>query len=309
MSESPYAITVVEPIAITDAMLISTDVEENDYDEFAVETTYGLGDRIIVAAEHVVYESLQAANIGNTPASSPTRWIEVGPTNRWKCFDGSNSTQTVTDGGAAPSIGYWIEPGRAISSVGVLNVSAASSLAIKMTDDTYGEVYSTVVDMSAIPDSPDWWSWFFGERTAPAQFVATDLPAFPGATLSILLSGSSDLAVGVILVGPNRRFSDGVQYGARIGIQDYSRKEVNDFGDTVLVERAFAKRASMTLLLTASEVDRFQLFLAKVRAIPCLWICTSEYQAMTIFGFYKNFEILINYISHADCSLDLEGLT
>ena len=100
-----------------------------------------------------------------------------------------------------------------------------------------------------------------------------------------------------------------LKMGARIGIQDYSRKERSEFGDVMLVERAFAKRASFSLLLTADEVDSFHQFLSEVRATPCLWIGSRRYESTTLYGFYKNFDIVISYFNYSDCELELEGLT
>ena len=113
----------------------------------------------------------------------------------------------------------------------------------------------------------------------------------------------------MILLGQARQFSMGVKLGARVGIQDYSRKERNDFGDVMVVERAFAKRASFSLLLAAGEVDALYQFLSEVRASPCLWIGSNRYESTTVYGFYKNFDIVISYYDYSDCELELEGLT
>ena len=43
-------LTVVKPIAVVPSMLISTDVPETDYAEWAAGTTYAIDDRVIVAA-------------------------------------------------------------------------------------------------------------------------------------------------------------------------------------------------------------------------------------------------------------------
>ena len=40
-------ITIVKPMALTDVMLISTDVPETDYPAYAAGTTYALGARVI----------------------------------------------------------------------------------------------------------------------------------------------------------------------------------------------------------------------------------------------------------------------
>ena len=77
----------------------------------------------------------------------------------------------------------------------------------------------------------------------------------------------------------------------------------------MLVQRAFAKRADFELMVSADEVDSLQNFLSDVRAVPCLWIGSTEYEATTVFGFYKTFDILISYPTQSDCSLQIEGLT
>ena len=176
-------------------------------------------------------------------------------------------------------------------------------------DPTFGVVYDKTVSLALTPLAPGWWAWFFGERRAPTQTLLQDLPSYPGADILIGITGTAELAVGVILLGQARRFSMGVKLGARVGIQDYSRKERNDFGDVMVVERAFAKRAGFSLLLAAGEVDALYQFLSEVRATPCLWIGSKRYEATTLYGFYKNFDIVISYFDYSDCELELEGLT
>ena len=83
---------LLNPINIT---LTTTNVPETDYPEWAVGTTYALGDRVIVLSEHNVYESLASSNIGNTPSTTPDKWALVGKTNAYKCIDDKVSTQTI----------------------------------------------------------------------------------------------------------------------------------------------------------------------------------------------------------------------
>ena len=300
------ALVVVSPLTITDAMLTSTNVAETDYSEWSSGTTYALAARVILTSTHKVYESLQAANTNHDPTTSPLWWIEVSPTNRWKALDTSVSTQTKQ----ATSITYSFTPGQAVNTVAALNIIGANSLTVTMTSALAGgAVYIKIVDLTSVPSGADWWAWFYATRSSPTQVILTDLPSYSDGVINFTLSGGSGLAVGVIMLGRQRAFGVGIQYVARIGIQDYSRKEKNDFGDTVLVQRAFAKRANFDIQIAKSEVDSFQNFLVDVRATPCLWIGSTVYESTTIFGFYKNFDILISYPTFADCSLELEGLT
>lgn len=299
-------LTVVRPIEVTPAMLVSSSVPETDHPEWAAGTTYATGQRVIVLATHKVYQSTADGNVGNDPTAPVSiKWVEVGSTNRWKAFDKSVSTQVKQ----ATSISYRIKPGSAITSVNLLNLTGATSARVRVVAPGEVTVYDKTVALARTPVETGWWAWFFGDRRTPTQVLLQDLPSYPTADILIDIEGTADLGVGVIILGQLRRFSLGVKMGARVGIQDYSTKSRNDFGDVIVVERAFAKRANFSMLLTAGEVDALHLFLSGVRATPCLWIATQRYESTTVYGFYKNFDIVISYAMYSDCDLELEGLT
>lgn len=324
MSSDPNALVIVNPIKITDAMVHVpgsggttavgstaapvTNVPESDHPAWSAATTYALGARVMLTSTHKVYESLKAANLNKNPQTESLWWIEVSPTNRWALFDTSVSTSTAQPN----NITYVLEPGQVINTIAALNLNNATEINVTMYSAISGEleiVYAKTIDLSALPTGSDWWSWFYSARTVPTQNIQTDLPSYGDGVIKFELLGGADLSVGVLLIGQERSFGLGVQLGARVGIQDYSRKETNDFGDTILVRRAFAKRANFNLLIEKSEVDAFQLFLTEIRATPCLWIGSTEYESTTLFGFYKNFEALISYPDYADFELEIEGLT
>lgn len=305
MSTAPNALKIVKPLTVTDAMLVSSDVPETDHAAWNSDTTYALGERVILTSTHKIYESVQAGNLNKPPATEPLWWVEVSPTNRWKAFDFSNSTQTAQ----ADALTYTLRPGAAINSFAALNLTNATSIRVRLVDPTFGTVYDKTTDLTALPPAPDWWQWFFGLRVAPTLSVATDLPAYPEADLVVDFVGGSALAVGAILFGQVRQIGLGVEVGARVGITDYSRKETNEFGDTVLVQRAFSKRASFDMTLPKDEVDVSADYLTSLRAVPCLWIGSAGYESTVIYGYYKNFEVAISYPTFSDCSLEIEGLT
>jgi hypothetical protein len=211
----------------------------------------------------------------------------------------------------ANNITYRLIPAQAINSIAVLNIASGTQLTVKMISPATGSpgiVYEKIVDLTGLPLAAGWWEWFYGAKIVPSQSILLDLPSYTDCEVEIELLGDSDLAVGVILVGQQQAFGLGIKYGARVGIQDYSRKETNEFGDTILVQRAFAKRANFDLFLKREEVDSFQNALSTIRATPVLWIGSTQYESTTLFGFYKNFDILISYPNHSDCELEIEGL-
>lgn len=296
---------VVRPLVVTPAMVIASNVAETDYAEWATGTTYAQGARAILAAQHKVYESVIAENIGNNPATDAEAWIEVGPTNKFKAFDKTISTQTAR----ASSITYQLRPGTVIGAFSALNLTGANTIRVRMIDPVYGTVYDRTVSVRGALTRSSWWEWYFGARIPPKQVILTGLPAFPNADVYIDMQGTAQLAVGVLIVGQVSTFSMGVNNGARIGIQDFSQKGRNAFGDLILKEGAFAKRANLPMLLRASEVDAFYEFLVDVRATACLWIPSNRFRSLTVYGVYKNFDIVFPYYDYQDCDLELEGLT
>lgn len=299
-------VTVLEPLQVVDSMLIATDVPEADYGVWSSGTTYAVGQRcILTTGVHKVYESLVAANINHPPATSPDQWAVVGPTNRWALFDRSNSTQTVKPS----SMSFQLRPPGSINTLALLNLTGATSVRVRMIHATYGTVYDKTYSLASLPADTGWWSWFFDARTAPSLMLALDLPGLQGCDLYVDITGTTELAVGVLLIGQARGFGMGMLSGAKAGIQDYSRKETDDFGNTVLVQRAFAKRLDLSVPILAEQTDDVADLLARLRATPCLWVGLSSRGITVLYGFYKEFEIVLTNGRISECSLQLEGLT
>lgn len=73
---------IIRPIAITEANLYSSNVLESPSNEYDPAYTYDVADYVGITTGTTValYQSLQTANTGNAPASSPLWWQSVGST-------------------------------------------------------------------------------------------------------------------------------------------------------------------------------------------------------------------------------------
>jgi hypothetical protein len=294
---------VIKPTALTTAMLISSTVPEDDYAAYAAGTTYALADRVIQASTHRIYESLQAANTGHTPETSPTWWVDIGPTNRWAMFDTSVSTQTVE---ATSPLTIVIEPGM-INSLALMEMDAIS-LDVAMVDGVGATVYSRAISLDDTPII-DWYTYFFEPYDLRRDLVLTDIPVYGDGRITVSLASSGTPKCGMLVVGDNIDIGD-TQYGAQFGIIDYSRKETDAFGVTSFVERHYSKRMSAPIQVDNTRLGYVQRKLAELRATPCLWIGSGEYiySPLIVFGFYRNFDIEIAYPTLSQCSLEIEGM-
>lgn len=292
-------ITIIKPLTITTAMLVGTDVVEADYPVYAAGSTYALADRVM--DNHIIYQSLVANNMGNTPATSPTKWVAVSATNRWKLFDTVSSSQTAQ----STSMSYSVRPGTVVTGIAAVNMVGVTSIRVRMVSDAYGTVYDKTVARSRLPPSGGWWSWFFGRRTDPISSHFDDLPSFADSVITVDFAGLSNMAVGSLLVGTVSRWGFGIQYGMSMGIRDYSIKQTNEWGDTILTQRSYADKDKLSLTVLRSEIKPLRSYLAGIRAMPCLWITPDD----ILYGYYQDFEILIAYSTVCDCDITLEGLT
>ena len=295
---------LLRPVTITDAMLTSSTVAENDHPTWSAGTAYVTGNRVILTATHRRYEAL-AASTGVNPASDPTKWLDLGPTNRWAMFDarvGTASTRTA-------SLQTVLSPG-AIDAVALIDTDAESATVTLTVAGvtTYNRTQSFNLGGNAIDN---WFSWFFEPIGRKSTLLFLDVPVYANGVVSVTMTRDNPadtVSCGTLLVG--RQFSIGeTEHGADIGIIDYSRKEADQFGVISVVERAFAKRMTARVVLQTDAVDDVHRNLAALRATPVLWIGSETFESLTVYGFYKEFSIDLAYPTVSYCSLTIEGLT
>lgn len=297
---------LIRPTTITDAMLISCDVPENDHAVWSDATTYALGDKVIVTTGvHKIYESLQATNLNHDPTTSHDWWLDSGATNRWQMFDTVVGSQTSQ----SESLSVTLQPG-IIDSIAFLDLDA-TTISVTMTDPTDGVVYTETIDLIAKTYINDGWSYFFEPIITDDAAVLLGIPPYSAAQIAITITNPSSTAkIGTLIVGAQKTLG-GTQYDPTIGITDYSKKEADIFGNYTILQRAYSKRMSCSLFLDNSAVDELVRTLAAYRATPVCWVGDDEgtFSSMIIYGFYKSFEITIPGPVISTCSLEIEGLS
>ena len=150
-------------------------------------------------------------------------------------------------------------------------------------------------------------SWSIAHGSVSA---ATDhLPPYSSATVRVTLQDPGGVAkCGECVLGLAKSVGD-IEYGATLGIKDYSRKDVDAFGNTLIVERAYSKRATFTVWITSSLTGVLQNLLAGYRATPVVYIGSDLRAETLVYGFYRDFSIVIRYANESVCNIEIEGLT
>lgn len=298
----------IEPLTITDSLFVSSNLTEDDYAAWSAGTTYALGNRVIVVSVHKVYESAANSNIGNDPTTDTTGtyWIEVGATNKWKAFD-----QHISDPATNPdTIQYVISSGTTVvNSLAFFGLSADTVQIQVVVSAT--EVYNTTFPLLDNSTIVDWYTYFFEPASIKAQeLLVVDLPAYTGATITITITDTGEtVQVGQVVLG-NLVALGRTGYGSSIGIEDYSRKERDTFGNPVIIERAFAQKANYEVSILTVNARRVQKFLSDYRATPIVWIGNQDpTYGLIVYGFYTQFSINLSTYSTSYSTIEVEGLT
>lgn len=272
--------------------------------DFRLATTAGGAPINTSGSQSGVHTLFSRPNKNKAPSLNPSFWLEVGPTNRFRMFDQSVTSQTEN----AESIEVEITPGALVNSVALLNLSA-TSVTVTMTDPVDGEVYDrtlTLLDNDAVID---WFSYFFEPITQRTDIVLTDLPLYGSAAIEIAIDAPSGTAkCGACIVGQSRVIGQ-TAMGASVGIQDFSVKTRDDFGNFVIAERSFSRRASFTVLGESAERSAVYRLLSSLRATPVVWIGSEEIEPTLIYGFARDWDIGLDLPDHFYLTLEIEGLT
>lgn len=297
---------LIRPIAVNDARLTSSTVAEPavtiDADPAAwnAATAYLEDDRVSRITLHKIYQRVVAGTTATAPESDTTNWVEVGPTNRWKMFDASIESQTT----GADSVVVALTPGALADQLALLNLDA-NSVRVQVADSGYDRTV-TLKTRSV----RSWYDYFFEPFALKTEIVFTGLPLRMSNVITITIEKTGGTAgVGACVLGLSKVIGR-TEMGASAGILDYSSKSTDAFGNTTVVERAYSKRMNVSVWVESGKVDEVQRLFADYRATPLVWVGAGNlYGALIVYGFYKSFEIVINYPNYSNCSLEIEGLT
>jgi hypothetical protein len=288
--------------------VVSSNIAENDYPEYAPATAYDFGAEVIVTGTyHRAYRSRVAGagtNTGNFPPDSPNEWQDMGATNRWRMFDmtvGSDN-QSVRTGG----IDVTVSLSGPIDSVFLFNVTASS---VVLTLSVAGVVVSThTKTMTSPPAGSGWYNYFFGKRTRVKEVAWLDVPPASPATLRVQAVGSGEVGLGKLVVGKSVRIGAAEFGSTSIGITNFSTRETNEFGDSFIQPRRFVNRDSVKAIVTPGRENFVRQFLAPLYTVPCVYVTETMYDPLITLGFYRDFEVLFSTPAWSYCNIQVQGL-
>ncbi|MDR2152797.1 MAG: hypothetical protein LBO72_08250 [Helicobacteraceae bacterium] len=302
----PFEVLQNDAIAIDSAVIPS-------YQEGA---SYVAGDKVIVtvpanhpaidvAAIDTIFEA--ADDVSVSPLVDPLGWINRGAIDAHKMFDKYESTASefaqngVLELRAQRCSAAFL--GRASGRIKI-------ELFLSLQDAPF---WTTIVDRKTAHYEPTsgWYDYFYPELVSEGEAGDT-IVEFPASDYDMRARftalGASGASIGRIALGAMYRLGDTI-VNPTTAISDYSVKETDETGETYLKPRSFAKSGSFQILVRTSEVDRVYNALVKLRARPTAWIGDDRFDVAIIYGFYRDFSIVLSGQAYCECSLEIEGLT
>lgn len=311
---------MIRPIDVTDAILTASNLPENDYPEWVSGTTYNLGDKVIKASTHRIYESVTGSNTDDPEVgvdAAPPTWLDIAPTNKWAPFDEKIGTQAVgagtidpsylIDDSAANGISYTFTPSALVDGLALINISGVV-LYVKIETSTEGLVYSNRIELASGMANSTWWNYYFDAVVRDTQAVLTELPMGLDSIIHVALStDAGDAEMGALVFGRDTPIGC-TQYGSGFGIKDYSLKAIDDFGNTTVTKRGFSRRAEMDVQVENNALAAVGRALTLQRSKPTVYM-GPVYDPLTVYGFPTDWFITVSSHPFSELTISLEGLT
>jgi hypothetical protein len=298
---------VIKPVPITTEMFSYCNVTQPAPGEVLWDAggTYVVGDTVIRTETHTVYKRLTDGQSATPPESDKTNWMAYSSTQQWAMFDRKIGSQTSAQG----DLVVVLTPGQ-IDSIAFLEVQGRSAHVV-MKDRPGGTiVYDRVVGLD-ITEIDSVYDFLFNDRVQKTDFVLTDLPSiFIGCEVTITISSTTTASIGVLQVGRVFEVGD-PKYGASVGIDDYSPKTRDSFGNLDVEEGSYSKQGTLSVVIDKKDFNRVYRMFASLRATPCVYIGLDAdgFEPMLNYGYYKSFGITVEYLNYYLCALEIEGLS
>ncbi len=288
--------------SVTDAVLVASNVPET-LSLYSAITTYAAGDLVRDDATHHAFKSVVGSNLGN-PLTDISKWLDLGPTNKWAMFDQINGTATSY----ASVIDVSLQLSGRANALALLGLSG-QSVQVTVSTAAAGTIYDETFSLLSDYAVTDWYTYLNEDIVYRSTLVVSDLPYNLDPLVRVrVFATAATASVGSLVIGPLWEVGETI-YPAKAGIRDYSRVEPNAYGDYTIVQRVFSRRQTLKVAIEAAKVDITHERLASYRATPLVWVGSDTYDSLVSFGFLRDWGIDISSPAYAYLTAEIEGLT
>lgn len=300
----------IKPVVITDSNSTST-IPEPDTVRGEIEWiagTYQIGDKVIKVSTHRTYQAVvvttddpEAGVLLPVPS-----WVDVGPTNKYAMYDGEVGTQTI---GGSPLV-VTVTPSIVASGVAMFNLDGAELVNVTVVSVLAGEIYNKDINLTDNSNVTDGWTYYFAAINKADRFVLLDIPPYTDTTITVTITSSTEISIGVLAVGPQIRLGV-ANYNTEIQLLDFSSRERDPvFGTFKTVKRATADLVKFDVTIPTSQVSYVRQQFRELSQVSTVWVggdgSTSD--PTSIYGYYENFVNNISGPSVTKSTITIQGV-
>lgn len=154
----------------------------------------------------------------------------------------------------------------------------------------------------------------FVETFYKGSLNITNIRPRPNQVLKVALVGGGNAPVKCGNCVPSLTLKIGnAEFGGRVGIIDYSVKNIDAWGNMSRTQRGYTARGSFSLLVENRKSDALVDLFSEFRSTPAVWFMIPDRSAAgwarrgVIFGIFKNFDFELWRLNHDVYTLELEG--
>lgn len=220
-------------------------------------------------------------------------WVDIGASKRWGMFDTGPSTVSTSTTAGSP-ITVVFKPG--VADTIVLIGLAGDSFSVLVKSSSGGATIYSSGTLSIV---------------AGKIYVLTGMATSSTAEFTVTVNRASGYAECAMCIPGNATTIGATEYGATAGIRDYSRKEIDpDTGAITLTQGRYAKTLRAQFRADSSTYNTVSALLESLRATPVVWIGDNDatISALTVYGWYKDFSLVVDYPTYGIYSLEIEGM-
>ena len=299
---------VIEPITVTESMLLSSTVSEPDASmgetAYSGAATYNTNDLAVL--NHLLYRSLIDSNTGNSPDVSPNEWLLLGSSNKFRPFYYLTNNRST---GATPYV-IEVAPGQKINTI---VVTGAVGVSIRVRAIRPGDivVYDQTRDL-VFRETTGWFSYWFGEFDVKDKALFQNIPPVPDAVFEVTITGTGDVGL-VNLIFGLETYIGSTQYGSGDDALDFSTITRDQFGNTTLKPGRVVPTLLPPVFANKGIVPIIRRLRTRTAGRATVWIGVDDpndayFESHFVFGIWRRFRIDIDYPNNARIDLELENL-
>jgi len=283
-----------------DINTVITNADNNGISDWDAVQAYAVND--VVHSSNFRWVAL-TANSGNLPQDNLTDWLQDGFDQRYLALDESVNTFSFKDN--ALTYEFYVDN---IDSIAFLKVFASNIDITIYNATTTQQVFNINHSLVSFDDYRSFYGFYFHNRYMHDQYVNYQLPFTRHARIVISINNTDDVAkLGMLKVGSRQEIGT-LLSDTKVSIQDYSKKETNQYGEKSVTRRGYADKVNYPIRLLSNSVDRVKRILTEFRSTPVLWMTTTEFTSLTVYGYYNDFTIVVKNSVNSSADIQIEGL-